>query len=154
MGAQKNAPQKVLVTLFPYIFHVKPQWNIVYEYLKTKIFSRDSNILPQMHWISNIFGHSATIIGRFLVSLNYPIWERYAQKTSGCGTVIRRLSVNSNTNFLFSLVEWLQSNKWLTTALLLGLTFFLVNGEIICSPILICNFQQLRIQGKKGLKNK
>ena len=73
MGAQKNAPKKVLVTLFPYIFLVKPKWNIVYEYLKIKIFSRDSNIRPQMHWTSNIFGHSATIIGSFWVSLNYPI---------------------------------------------------------------------------------
>ena len=25
MGGQKNAPKKVLVTLFPYIFHVKPK---------------------------------------------------------------------------------------------------------------------------------
>ena len=68
LGAQKNAPKKVLVALFPYIFHVKPKWNIVYEYLKTKIFSRDSNIFPQMHWISNIFGHSAKIIGGFFCS--------------------------------------------------------------------------------------
>ena len=60
------APKKVLVTLFPYIFHVKPKWNIAYEYLKTKVFSRDLNILPQMHWISNIFGLSATTTGRFL----------------------------------------------------------------------------------------
>ena len=49
MDALKNAPKKVLVTLFPYIFHVKTNSNIVYEYLKTKIFSRDTNILPQMH---------------------------------------------------------------------------------------------------------
>ena len=67
------APKKVLVTLFPYIFHIKTKWNIVYKYLKTKIFSRDTNILPQMHWTSNIFGHSATTIGVFWVSLNYPI---------------------------------------------------------------------------------
>ena len=73
MGAQKNVPKKVLVTRFPYIFHVKPKWNIAYKYLKTKIFSRDSNILPQMHWTSNIFEHSATVIGVFWLSLNYPI---------------------------------------------------------------------------------
>ena len=73
MGAQKSAPKKVLVTLFPYIFHVKTKWNIVYEYLKTKFFSRDTNILPQMHWTSNIFGPSATTIGGFWVSLNYLI---------------------------------------------------------------------------------
>ena len=67
------APKKILVTLFPYLFHVKPKWNIIYEYLKRKIFSRDSNILPQIHWTSNISGHSATIIGSFWVSLNYQI---------------------------------------------------------------------------------
>ena len=44
MGAQK-----VLVTLFSYIFHVKAKRNIVYEYLKTKNLSRDTNIIPQMH---------------------------------------------------------------------------------------------------------
>ena len=49
MGAQKNDPKEVLVKIFPYIFHVKSKWNIFYEYLKTKIFSRDTNILPQMH---------------------------------------------------------------------------------------------------------
>ena len=38
-GHPKNAPIKVLVTLFPYIFHVKTKLNIVYENLKTKIFS-------------------------------------------------------------------------------------------------------------------
>ena len=71
MDAQKNAPKKFRVTLFPYIFHVKTKLNIVYEYLKTKIFSRDTNFLPQI--IENqIFEHSATIIGGFLISLNYP----------------------------------------------------------------------------------
>ena len=59
--------------------------------------------------------------------------------------IIRRLSFNCNSIFLFSLVrtlkpskdvEWLQSNKWLLTAPPLGLTFCLVNVEItICSPI-------------------
>ena len=67
------APKKVLTTLFPYIVHVKTKWNIVYKNLKTKIFSRDTNILPQMHWTSNIFGPPATTIGGFWVSLNYPI---------------------------------------------------------------------------------
>ena len=51
-----------------YIFHVKTKWNIVYENLKTKIFSRDLNILPQMQWTLNIFGSSATTIGGFWVS--------------------------------------------------------------------------------------
>ena len=32
------------------MFHVKIKWNIVYKYLKTKTFSRDTNILPQMYW--------------------------------------------------------------------------------------------------------
>ena len=64
-GTQKNAPKKVLVTLFPYIFDVKPTWNIVYEYLKTKIFPRDSNILPQMNWASNIFDTQLQLLGVF-----------------------------------------------------------------------------------------
>ena len=72
MGTQKNVPNKVLVTFFPYIFHVKTKWKIVYKCLKL-FFSRDTNILLQMHWISNIFGHSATTIGSFWVSLNYQI---------------------------------------------------------------------------------
>ena len=63
MGTQKNVPKKVLLTLFPYIFHAKSQWFIVYKYLKTKIVSRDIIIPPQMHWTLNIFGPSATIIG-------------------------------------------------------------------------------------------
>ena len=71
--APKKCTPKVLMTFFLYIFHVKTKWNIVYEYLKTKIFSRDTKALPQMHWTSNIFGYSATIIGGFWVSLNYPI---------------------------------------------------------------------------------
>ena len=49
MGARKNTPEKVLAKLFPYTFHVKIKLNIVYENLKRKIFSRDTNILPQMH---------------------------------------------------------------------------------------------------------
>ena len=73
MGDQKKCAQKVLSTLFSYIFHIKTKWKIVYEYLKTKIFSSDTNILPQMHWIPNIFRHSATTIWGFGVSVNYPI---------------------------------------------------------------------------------
>ena len=46
---------------------------MVYEYLKTKIFSRDANILPQTQKTSNIFVHSTTTIGGSWVSLNYPI---------------------------------------------------------------------------------
>ena len=49
-------PKKVLVTLFPYKFHIKTKWNIVYKYLKTKLFE-----------------FLATIIEGFWVSLNYPI---------------------------------------------------------------------------------
>ena len=66
-------PKKVLATLFPDIFHVKTKWNIVYKFLKTKIFSRHKNILSQMHWKSNIFGHSASTNGGFWVPINYPI---------------------------------------------------------------------------------
>ena len=65
MGAQKSSCN----TFYIYI-HVNTKWNIVYEYLKTKIFSRDTNILLHTHWTSNIFGLS---IGGFWVSLNYPI---------------------------------------------------------------------------------
>ena len=72
-GRQKKGPEKVLVTFFRYKFHVKTKWNIVYEYLKTRIFPRDTNILPQMHWTSNFFGHSPATHGGFWVSLNYPI---------------------------------------------------------------------------------
>ena len=49
MGTQKNVLKKVIVTLFPYTFHVKSQRNVVYEYLKTKTFVRDTIIPPQMH---------------------------------------------------------------------------------------------------------
>ena len=63
------APKKVLVTLFPYIFHIKTKLNTVYKNLKTKIISRDTNIPPSMHWTSNSFGHSVTIIGGFWASL-------------------------------------------------------------------------------------
>ena len=70
-------PKNSWKTFFPYIFHVyisrKTEWNIVYKYLKTKTFSRDTNILPQMPWTSNNFGNSATTIWGFWVTLNYPI---------------------------------------------------------------------------------
>ena len=48
-GRPKKCTQKVLVTLFRYIFHLKTKLNIVYKHLKTKIFTRDTNILPKMH---------------------------------------------------------------------------------------------------------
>ena len=70
--------QKILI-LFPHIFYVKPKLNIVYEYLKTKTFSREANILPQMHWTLNIFGPTATNIEGFWVSLNY--WMLNFKKT-------------------------------------------------------------------------
>ena len=64
-GHPKKYTQKILVTLFSYIFHVKTKWNIVYEYWKIEIFSssRDTNILPQIRGTSNIFGPAATTIG-------------------------------------------------------------------------------------------
>ena len=41
----KNEPKKVLMTLLPYIFHIKTKQNIiVYEHLETKILLRDTNI--------------------------------------------------------------------------------------------------------------
>ena len=69
----KNGPKEFLVTLFPYIFHVKAKLNIVYKYLKRKIFARDINVVPQMHWTSNVFATWPTTTGGFWVSLNYPI---------------------------------------------------------------------------------
>ena len=69
-GRPKKALKKVLVKLFPYIFHEKTEWNIVYKYLKTKAFSRDTNILSQIHWTWNNFGNSLTTIGR-----NYPVFS-------------------------------------------------------------------------------
>ena len=64
---------------------------MICEYLKTKIFSRDTNILSQMHGTSNIFGHSATTTGGLGVSLNYPILnlkKMACPKTSGCSTAM------------------------------------------------------------------
>ena len=52
----KRCAQKSFWNTFSYIFHLKPKSNIVYECLKTKIFSRYTNILLQMqlfcynHW--------------------------------------------------------------------------------------------------------
>ena len=34
----RNAPKKVIVTLFPYIFHIKTKWNIIYECLEKNLF--------------------------------------------------------------------------------------------------------------------
>ena len=57
----------------------------------------------------------------------------------GLSIIIRRLSILMII-FLSSLVKtlnfkkngvWFQSNKWSLTALPLGLTFFLVNGDFI-----------------------
>ena len=59
--------------VFPCMFHVKPKWNIVYKYLKNKKFFKIPKYRSQTHWTSNIFVHSATIIGGLGVSLNYPI---------------------------------------------------------------------------------
>ena len=73
MGSQKNPPKKILATLFPYIFHIKTKWNIVYKYLKTEIFSRDTNILPQMHGISKYLWTLSYCHWGFWVSLSYPI---------------------------------------------------------------------------------
>ena len=72
-GCPIKCTQKVWVAFFLYIFQVKNKWNTVYEYIKTKIFSRDTNILPQTHWTSNIFRHPDITILVFWVSLNYLI---------------------------------------------------------------------------------
>ena len=58
---KKIAPKKVLVILFPFIFHLKTKWNIGYKYLKTKIFSRDKypspNALNKNHFQRLIYKH-------------------------------------------------------------------------------------------------
>ena len=118
MDAQKNAPKKVLVTLFPYIFHIKPKWNIVYEYLKTKLLSTDSNILPQMHWTSNIFDTQLQLLGVFGFPVLNPIHDGGGQK----GPPIRFSSVTSTNvgispqNFLtFSLTllpHWCKTSSF------------------------------------------
>ena len=72
MGAQKIR-WKSSCNLFLYTIHLKAKLNKVSKYLKTKFFSRETNILPQMHGTSNILEHSATTIGGFWVSLNYSV---------------------------------------------------------------------------------
>ena len=64
--------------------------------MNTKFFSRETRILPQMHWTWNIFGPSSTTICEFCVSLNYAIlnfmktvcpknvWMRHCEKTLFC----------------------------------------------------------------------
>ena len=69
------------------IYWLKTKWNIVYKYLKTKIFSRNANILPQMHWTWNIFRPSAiTIVVLGITKLSLTLGKQYAQKISGWGT--------------------------------------------------------------------
>ena len=65
--------QKSSSNTFPIHISRKNWMKYVYKYLKTKIFLRDTNVLPQMHWTSNIFWHPVTTIGCFWVSLNYSI---------------------------------------------------------------------------------
>ena len=89
----KKCAQKVLVTLFPYPFHIKTKWNIVYVYLKTRSFQQTQIHFPKCikHQIFldpqlqplRIFGYDLTI--QSLTSR-----KRYAQKTSGCGTALEQ----------------------------------------------------------------
>ena len=84
------AHKKVLVTPFLCIFHVKTKWNIVYENFKTKILSRDTNILLQMYWTSNTF-LDPRLQALGVLEYHWTIQpltsrKRYAKKTSGCGT--------------------------------------------------------------------
>ena len=58
----KNVPQKVLPTIFPCIYHMKTKQNIVFIWLKIKIFFIDTNMRPL-----------APNIGGLGVSLNYPL---------------------------------------------------------------------------------
>ena len=73
MGAQKNAPKKILVSSFSIYISCKNKMKYSPQIHKNKKFFKRHKILPQMHWTSNIFGPSATTIEGFWVSLNYPI---------------------------------------------------------------------------------
>ena len=118
-------------------------------------FKHVYNFFNENEWRSNLksnWKNTRNELPKRGVHLNYILSNRcnvaglmFLIKES-LSLIIRRMSFNSNANSLFSLVntlklpkhgEWLQSNKWLLTALHLDLTFFLVNGEIsICSPVL------------------
>ena len=92
MCAQKEVLKKVIASLLPYIFHVKTKWNIVYEYLKTKAISRDTNILPRTHWTSNILDtqlqpclDAALARASFLIKLHVLGLQLYQIRDSGAG---------------------------------------------------------------------
>ena len=127
MGAQKNAPQKVLVTLF----HIKRKWNIIYKYLKNKsLFKRLKYASPNALNIKYFWALSATIIGGFWISLNYPIfnlkktvcpknvWMRHWTWTSTMSHEIMQ-PVNNELNSTrtrkwdqFSLKRWKSTNTY------------------------------------------
>ena len=71
MVIQKKVLKKVFVTVFPFIFHIKTEWNIVYEYSKTKTFQETQTSFPKC--IEHQIILETTTIGGFWVSLNYPI---------------------------------------------------------------------------------
>ena len=88
--------------VFPCMFHVKPKWNIVYKYLKNKKFFKIPKYRSQTHWTSNIFVHSATIIGGLGVSLNYPILnfkKTVFPKTYGCSTAGKKYFTSASQAF-------------------------------------------------------
>ena len=132
--ARKKSAQKVIVTFFLNIFHVKTKWNIVYKYLK----------LPSPNALNiNIFGHSATF-GVFELSLNYPILnfkKRYAQKTSGCGTASQMIGFYLMATLVFNeLIHFcwerggVEKKDWLSIKLYNNsnlLNPFLVNVSIL-----------------------
>ena len=84
-GCPKKCVQKSSCSTFSiYIYHIKTKQNIVYEYLKTKIFSGDTNILPQMHLISiNTQLQTLGVLGYHWIIQSLPSRKQYAQKTSG-----------------------------------------------------------------------
>ena len=115
--------------------------------------------LKKKRWRNNLRSNQKNLRTDFPkegINLDYTLSNRYNAAdlmflfTEGLSLIIRRLSFSSNTNFLISLIytltfskdgEWLQSSRWSLTALPLGLTFFLVNGEVpIYSPILTLRF--------------
>ena len=84
---------------FSYVFHLKNN-------LKIKIFSRDTNILPKIHWTSNIFGHSATIIRDFWVSLNYPLNFKKKVCLKNVWMQHWQVKISEKDTIDFSILKW------------------------------------------------
>ena len=69
-------------------FYAKTKWNSL-PILRTKSSFQETNILSQEHQISNMLGTSVPDMRGFECNwtIHGKLTKRYAQKTSGCGTV-------------------------------------------------------------------